>query len=249
MQLTRLYLALLIISILIFYLLYLLTPDAQNFLTQEDGFLENLSALLLFVSFSLGTIIILQLQRKSIFSLKKNGFYYLIPVLSLLGFLDEISFGERLLGFEFTQVVKGVKVDGIHDIFSISYKFLILEILKNQLKTGNYFLLTIILIIITTWFLLLFNYHKLVSSFIINCLHKHLAFRFLLATMAFFSLATIIDVGVFSTLRGMGLLIFLDPEIFKVVEEISEVYVALSCLFMTLATHYQYNRKLIKSNY
>lgn len=87
MSLTQLYVKLLLISFVIISILCIVISNPQNLLAQEDGFLENLSALLFFVSFFLGTIIVRQLSAKKIISFHHNLGYYFVPLISLLGFL------------------------------------------------------------------------------------------------------------------------------------------------------------------
>lgn len=245
MFLTQLYVKLLLISFIILSILCVVIPNPQNLLAQEDGFLENLSALLFFISFFLGTIIIRKLSAKKIISSHHNSGYFCIPLISLLGFLDEISFGERIFNFQFIQVIDGLKLDGIHDIISLAYKFLILKLLRNQLNNGDYSFLSCLLFCFVLAILLLIRYYRPISNFMISSLKQHLSFRFFLIMVIFFFLATLIDIGVFFTLTNMGMLTFLNHDILSVYEELLETYVALSCLFMTLAIHYQHNQKFL----
>ncbi len=99
-------------NVLAAYLLFFLVPASHDALLQEDGAVENLSAVLYLYAFLAGMF----LFRKSV-SFRKS--LLLVGVLGLVGCLDEISFGERLTGAEMPELL-GFKVDGVHDLFYVA---------------------------------------------------------------------------------------------------------------------------------
>ncbi len=88
-------------------------PSLADALTREDQELETAQALFFFVGAMFGFA---GLGRRP------SGFdrlvYASIPVLSLLAFLDEISYGERIFGWRPTTLW-GYEFDAIHDLFKI----------------------------------------------------------------------------------------------------------------------------------
>lgn len=87
-----------------FYLL----QGHRSLLTEEDQLIENLSAVLFLGSGLLGLWLLLR-------STGQRKIYLLVTALGLIGFLDELSFGERIFGFSMPSVA-GVKIDGVHDL-------------------------------------------------------------------------------------------------------------------------------------
>jgi hypothetical protein len=89
-------------------------PNYRGYLFSEDGLIENLSAIFFLISFFLGLIFIFNnnIHRKALIFISAVG---------LLGFLDELSFGESLFGFNMPRIY-GVKIDAVHDFFFLGYK-------------------------------------------------------------------------------------------------------------------------------
>lgn len=101
------------------YLAWLVTrkyPAFRYLIIQEDQLVENLSAVFFFIAFGLGIYFFLKLRR-----IQSRPLLIGIALVGLNGFLDEISFGERI--FHFTPpVIGGVQFDAVHDIVEIIYK-------------------------------------------------------------------------------------------------------------------------------
>lgn len=92
--------------------LYMLWPEARYVMIEEDNFVENVSALFYFVSMALAGYF---------FLVKREGHGAPLLALGLLGtmgFLSEISFGERLFGLEMPRIQQ-IKIDGFHDIIML----------------------------------------------------------------------------------------------------------------------------------
>lgn len=100
-----------ILNTLVFSLLYALFPHLRKGFVSEDQFIENASAFLCLASFLLGVVFLAARDAKA-----HRKVDAIVPVLGLVGFLDEISFGERVFHIRM-PIVYGVKVDGFHDVF------------------------------------------------------------------------------------------------------------------------------------
>jgi len=85
---------------------------------REDGAVENLTAILLICTFVYATRL---LVSGRIVTKVLRRWLLVFAVVGLLGFLDELSYGERLFGFSF-PIVQGVKLDAIHDLIEIAVR-------------------------------------------------------------------------------------------------------------------------------
>ena len=103
----------------LFVTLRIADPAILIGISQEDVFLENLTAGVLFATFCLSSLLHLK------FKVKKNIFFA-FAILGLIGFLDEISFGRRLLPIPMPKS-HGLTIDGVHDL---------LHLLKNITRTN-----------------------------------------------------------------------------------------------------------------
>ena len=103
----------------LFATLRIVNPTILIDISQEDVFLENLTVGVLFATFCLSSFLHLK------FKLKTNIFF-IFAALGLIGFLDEISFGRRLLPIPMPKS-HGLTIDGVHDL---------LHLLKNIIRTN-----------------------------------------------------------------------------------------------------------------
>ena len=87
---SRLVLVLLLAPPMAFYMIMLLGSDSIAALTREDGYVETFGALCFLV-----TAVAFLMS----FRARHNVFYLLFGLLFLFGFLEEISYGQRLFGF------------------------------------------------------------------------------------------------------------------------------------------------------
>jgi hypothetical protein len=122
----QIYKLLLIINICIFSLMFYLIPEVRPNFVEEDQFIENFSTILFFGSFILSLIFVVRLAQKTHWWKT----YLVIPVLSLICFLDEISFGERIFNLTMPTVY-GKKIDAVHDLASVAFKIIRDIILYN----------------------------------------------------------------------------------------------------------------------
>ncbi|MEL6813777.1 MAG: hypothetical protein AAFP03_03060 [Cyanobacteria bacterium J06598_3] len=113
-------------NVVFFSALYVLVPGLRDSLIEESTLLENLTAILAFNSFLVGLFFVLKRKHRPTRKLAQK-FYALLPVFGLLLFLDEISFGEDIFGFEFFTL-GGMKIDSLHDFVSLFYKKAIIPV-------------------------------------------------------------------------------------------------------------------------
>ena len=94
-----------------------LSPEAGKVLSDEDGLIENTTTFILFATAALG-----------IFSMPKQNqnrrSIAIISFVSLLAFLSELSFGERIFNLDMPHA-GGKQLDGIHDLLHMLQKIFI----------------------------------------------------------------------------------------------------------------------------
>ena len=105
----------------LFVTLRIVNPTILVDISREDVFLENLTAGVLFATFCLSSFLHLKFKVKT-------NIFFAIAILGLIGFLDEISFGRRLLPIPMPKS-HGLTIDGVHDL---------LHLLKNITRTIFY---------------------------------------------------------------------------------------------------------------
>ena len=108
------FLAVFAINLLIAFVVYIWFPDYIHYLETEDSLIENLSAG--FFLFSSILALSFFIKRKS-----HQKLLILISSLGFLGFLEELSFGERIFKFSAPHL-GGVKIDTVHDLLSLQHK-------------------------------------------------------------------------------------------------------------------------------
>jgi hypothetical protein len=90
---------------------YVNFPGHRHLLVQENSLLENLTAVFYLIAALMG----LELFRRN-----KNRLQLLLPtVLGLVGFLDELQWGERLLNLSM-PIVAGNKINAVHDFVDVA---------------------------------------------------------------------------------------------------------------------------------
>ena len=102
-------------NVLIACVAYVWFPTYRHYLLQEDSLVENLSAMFFLLSSFLSLLFLVKLKDH-----KKLLIFVL--VVGLIGFLDELSFGERIFGFAMPSIGR-VKIDAIHDFFDLAYRY------------------------------------------------------------------------------------------------------------------------------
>ncbi len=105
------YIAVFFVNMLAAYGIFFFIPDCRNWLLVEDSAVENLSALFYLGAFLVGIPL-------SIKSKEYRKTILLVSFTGLLGFLDELSFGERILATKMPRLL-GVQIDAAHDFFYV----------------------------------------------------------------------------------------------------------------------------------
>ncbi len=97
-------------------------PAYRTYLVAEDSLVENLTAISFLCTFLLGLIFLLRTRNMD---RKGNSFkwFILLSALGLLGFLEELSFGERLFDMSM-PVLSGWKIDALHDFLYVGYRIM-----------------------------------------------------------------------------------------------------------------------------
>ncbi len=99
-----LYLIVIVTVLSIIYLAYAANPAGREFLIQEDGLVEYLTAFFYFMAFVIGLWY---------WYTSRSGLF--LPILSLFGGLEEMAYGERLFGYSISQIT-GVQTEVLHNI-------------------------------------------------------------------------------------------------------------------------------------
>ncbi len=210
--LIRVYVLVTTLNVLIFSSLYISIPQLRTSFVAEDQFTESVTAVLFFSSFLLGLILIVKLKRKSY-----RKVYLVIPLLGLVGFLDELSFGQRMFNLTMPKIY-GVEIDAVHDFAELAYKVFI--------NHSTYVLAVSALgVFCIVLFLIILKHHKYLDR-IPDVIKRYPPFVFVLSFIAFIFIALIYDLHTLIPRRGFFLFIF---------EELSELNAALALLFASFS--------------
>lgn len=88
----------------------------REFLVDEDKLIECLSAATFFLAFLGGAALLFRGVRRHV----DRRWLMLVTVLGLAGFLDELSYGERIFGLKMPRIAK-IKLDAAHDVIDWLY--------------------------------------------------------------------------------------------------------------------------------
>ena len=213
-KLTRLHTVATLLNIAGFVFVYFVFPRHQKRFINEDRFLENLTALLFLAAFLLGTVFVAKLRDK-----RKRQVYSVIPIVGLLGLLDELSYGERLLQIKRLPGLRGIKIDGLHDLVYIA--FVAIKEDGSPLFFGLLFVLLALGV-----FLLLRNRQRVAATTQV-LLKRFPALHFLPRAALFLLIALAFDLDLLRT------------RFLSFVEELTEMNVGLSLLFGAGAIGYE----------
>ncbi|MEX0720056.1 MAG: hypothetical protein WD059_05265 [Balneolaceae bacterium] len=101
------------VSLIIGLIIYFWFPDFMPYIIEEDHLVENLSAFSYLLAFVLALWVLKNYQ-----SWRKLTWF--VAAMGLIGFFDEISFGERIINFTSPEFW-GEDIDAVHDILAITY--------------------------------------------------------------------------------------------------------------------------------
>ncbi len=107
------YLVLFAINVLIALAVYTWVPEYRPHFLMEDRLVENLTAFFYVGAFILALVFVFR-------SKEHQRALIVISAVALLGFLDEMSFGQRLFGLNMPHI-HGIRIDAAHDFFFLGY--------------------------------------------------------------------------------------------------------------------------------
>jgi hypothetical protein len=195
------------------FVVYFWAPNYRRYLLDEDSLIENLSVGFYLISFCMGLLFLLK-------SKKHRKAPNVVSAVSLLGFLDELSFGERLFELEMPRI-NGVKIDAAHDFFNLAYRV----IMKLAATYPTYVILFISTGIIIAIVLLLKHKSKLTKIVTIIYHNQPFILALFFAILVFFSLVIDLDI--------------VHNKILFMVEELFEMLAALALLMCCLSLQEQ----------
>jgi len=215
MKWVRVYLVIVGITMLAALWGYFWMPNYRGYLLHEDNLIENLTAGLFLISFFIGFLFSIKskMHRKALI---------IVSAISLLGFLDEISFGERLFKLDMPRIYD-VKIDAAHDFFDLAYRIIRRLSLSATYSTYVILFLLIGIIIVTV---LLLRHKSILTKIITSTFRKPQYIMALFFTIfVFFSLVIDLD--------------FLHNEVWYLLEELFEMNAALALLVCCLSLREQ----------
>jgi hypothetical protein len=166
----------------LFAAVYYSYPQIRTSIIAENELIENFTALTFLLAFVVGGV---QLLRSRL-SRRQWGLLALVPVLGLVGFLDEISFGENLAAVEMPRVGESdTKIDGAHDVFDLLY---------NEMRMGTMWAWGVTLLAAAVGAGALYHFRRwLKPENLREFLTRYPAFQFLAVAFGFLAVAIFID--------------------------------------------------------
>lgn len=212
MLLIHCYLLTIILNTIGFSLLFLLIPVIREDLINEGQLIENLTAIICLSSFILGLIFIVKNKKYN------QKLYLSLPVLGLIFFLEEISFGYEILNFQ-PPLIGGVRIDAAHDLINLLFYKV------KDLSELKILLLTIFSVI--TLFYLFIAYRKRVLRYLNGygkiIFDQNYPYFYLIGSLFFWSASLFLDLHI------------IDFDGMKFVEELLEMNGSLSLFFACFA--------------
>lgn len=194
--------------------LYYLFPNTHDYFVDEDRLIENLTAFM-FLLTGLAAMI---------FAIRRRGFpnqgLILLSIIGYIGFLDEIGFGQRTLGFP-VPVIAGKKIDAVHDIP--------IAILKSLFRLAEDNLLPAIILTgigIGSVLFVIYSYRNAIARNA-RTMSRYPPFILVLFFMALIGLAMVLDTDLF------------DLEFTIVLEEMFEMNAALMLFLSAIAIYFK----------
>jgi hypothetical protein len=99
------------VAVAVYALSFWSAPSVRGRLAVEDGIIETTTALVFLGAAIIGTLGMLRSPHR--------GIHWLVPVVGLLGFADEIRFGARIWGVTL-PTVSGVEIDNFHAVLLVA---------------------------------------------------------------------------------------------------------------------------------
>lgn len=109
---------------------YLALPQLRHQFVDEHAAIENLTALIFGIAALCAATVVVRARSR-----RTRLIHLPIVVLSAIACLDEISFGETLLGYT-PPTLAGSKIDGVHDLITMAYDWALASTLVAALLTA-----------------------------------------------------------------------------------------------------------------
>ncbi len=166
-KLAWIFAVLIAIDIALFFFLDAYFPQLKDPLSKKDRFLEHLTSIVFFCAFVVGSFYCWRLSNR-----QQKLAHLAIPAIGLFGFLEEVSYGTKLLGVKSLKVTD-VNIDSLHDFLSVIYEFL-----------GTY--------ILVLFFLIFFVLFKKYGGHIGRLLKRYPAYEFVAIALMFMFVAGVL---------------------------------------------------------
>ena len=153
MKYVKIYLLIILMSVVAAFGVYTFFPWYKPQLLEEDRLVENLSAIIFLLVFITGLLFHFKSE-------KRRKTLLLLSSLGLLGFLDELSFGQRIYGFQI-PVVLSVGIDAVHDFFRLGFIIFMQIADSYPVYLYSFIVLGIIIMITITEYIYLLRYRNL----------------------------------------------------------------------------------------
>ena len=205
MKYAYLYLVVFVINKLMALVVYVLLPDYVYLIMDEDSLVEYTSALIFLYAFIMAGSSFLNSKeyRKALI---------IVFAIGLLGFLDEMSYGERLFDIK-TSHIYDVKIDGLHDFFIVGC-----IMLNKSMHSHTLYLCPIALVATAALLITLYKYRLILIKEVVTK-YIYPPYIFLLFFIVTIFPAHILDLDL------------LDLDLLYMLEELLEMDAALALLF------------------
>lgn len=191
----RIFTILAVANVLVTYFVYVLTPSARPYLVEEDMVIETLSALLFLTAFFIGLPWVLALAPwRGHHHDRRYGYGYgaliTATILGLIGFLDELSFGGRMVEIDYVRIY-GHNLDAVHDLFYFAAKSV--QVLGEAFGFAVY-VVAVFVALFAVWFVLFKHFGRVWQLF--HVVRGYAPFTILFCAFGLIIAALIIDLHI-----------------------------------------------------
>lgn len=182
-------------------------PRVRYYLLKEDYALESMALALFLASAVVGA-------RQVLVRRPRSRWYYAIPILGLVGALEEISYGRWYFDLDMPYV-HGLRIDSLHDFAELSRL-----VLEDYVSPAAPAIVGVVLgAVLCVW---LYAYHERV----LRTFRRHPSLTFAAAAVCLLGMAGFLDLGMLPSSLELMLC-----------EELGEMLAALAWVFAAAAIH------------
>lgn len=168
-------------NICFFSLIFFLFPRYRDFLGGEDQLIETLTALLFLAAAIYCFVGFIKNKNAG-----RRTSWFLFGSLGLIGFLDELSFGERIFNLSMPSV-RGVQIDAAHDFFELGF-----TMYRHGLDRYPVLAISLIVGALVVAGLIIYRFRTAIKNFIGTVLTAQ-SYRFLMIGCILVFVALVID--------------------------------------------------------